>query len=174
MSLEKKVKDAWEGVSGKKLLSKGRKYLVDYIKACEYKEGEHLRNAAKFAVNFTFGYRILGSLPYKMQDSLSQEAGISRTKMTLYSAAFGICLGALKLYLGYTFEDTPIITYGTYVAKSYGYFCIAEACVRLPYTLTTNKPLGMLDFEFIYWLLPSKFRHLKQYEEEAPLMITTA
>lgn len=164
MSLEEKIKDAWDKVSGKSFLKKGRKYVVDYLKFSEHREGEHIKNIAKFAANFTLAYRIIGSLPYRMQDSLTAEVGMKRNKLTLYSAAFGIGLGLLKIYGGELFKDVPIVGYSGYAIQTYGYYCLLDAFVRLPYTLATKKPLGMLDFELLYLLVPSKFKHLKEYE----------
>ncbi len=172
MSLEKKIVDLWEEVSGKKLLSKGRKYLIHYIKASEYKKGEHLKNLGKFAINFSLTYRVLGSLPYKIQDSLTSEAGINRIKLTAYSAAFGVQLGMAKRYGAGLFDEAPIIGYGAYALKGYGYYCIFDAFFRFPYTMITKKSLGMLDFELLYLFLPSKFKHLKSNELE--FEITTA
>jgi len=177
MSLEAKIKEAWENVSGKSLLKKGRKYLVNYLKSSEYKSGESLKNVAKFATNFAISYRILGSLPYKMQDSLTNEAGMKRNKLTLYSAAFGIGLGLIKIYGGDLFQEVPIVGYSGYAMQAYGYYCIFDAFLRLPYTLITKKPLGMLDFELLYLLRPSRFKHLKEYEaieKKVDYDITTA
>ncbi len=164
MSLESKIKEVWEGVSGKGLLKKGRKYLVDYLRASEYKSGEKIKNVAKFSANFVISYRILGSLPYKMQDSLTKEAGMKRNKLTLYSAAFGIGLGLLKIYGGDLFSNVPVVGYSGYAMQVYGCYGIFDAFFRLPYTLVTKKPLGMLSFELIYLLRPSRFKHLKEYE----------
>ena len=164
MSLDSKIKEAWENISGKSLLKKGRKYLVDYLKTSEYKAGEHTKNFVKFTTNFVISYRILGSLPYKMQDSLTNEAGMKRNKLTLYSAVFGIGLGLLKIYGGDLFREVPIVGYSGYAMQAYGYYCIFDAFFRMPYTLITKKPLGMLDFELLYLLRPSRFKHLKEYE----------
>ncbi|MBM3200328.1 hypothetical protein FJZ53_05300 [Candidatus Woesearchaeota archaeon] len=167
MSLEEKIKNTLEDVSGKSLLKKGRKYLINYLKSSEYNKGENAKNFLKFAANFTISYRILGSLPYKMQDSLTKEAGMKRNKMTLYSTLFGIGLGLAKIYSGELFNDVPVAGYAGYALQAYGYYCMLDAFIRLPYTAITKKPLGKLDFEFLYLLMPSRFKHLKQYETEA-------